>query len=482
MMPEETQLWTEKFYPASLEQFVGNPQAVEQAQRWAQEWSAGKKQTPLLLFGQTGTGKTTLAYLIAKSQGWDVFELNASDFRSKDIIERIVGAASQSGSFTGRKRLVLLDEVDGLHRVDRGGAAAITKILKETNNPVILTANDVYADRKLLPVRTACTLVEFKKINYLSIAKRLRELCTAENISFEDEAIAALAKNGGGDFRAALLDVQSLGVKGSINMPDVENMGGRERTEKIFGILGKIFRGKTLQEIRNARFSADVNTEHLQNWIDENIPRALTKPIDTANAYAMLSRADVFNGRIMKRQNWGFLRYSSELATAGVSLSRENEYHDFVMYKFPSLLSRMSRSKGVRATKKSLGRKVGKVTHSSSRSIVTRDLPYLQTMFENKQRAAELTAQFDFDENEVAFLMNTKPTTKKVQKILEAAGAMRAEKIAERRKGAALSAVSQEDAAEAEAVPKPKAEEEPADETEKSEPLQHEDRNQTRLF
>ena len=46
---------------------------------------------------------------------------------------------------------------------DRGGASAIASIVKESNNPVILTANDLYGDKKLIPFRTICELKEFKK-------------------------------------------------------------------------------------------------------------------------------------------------------------------------------------------------------------------------------------------------------------------------------------------------------------------------------
>ncbi|MFH1224514.1 MAG: replication factor C large subunit [Candidatus Diapherotrites archaeon] len=488
---EPAPIWTEKFRPSSFAEFIGNPQAAEQAQKWAQEWvsrgrtgggaegasrgEGGNKPKPLLLFGQSGSGKTALAYLLARSQGWDVFELNASDFRNEEMIERLAGAASQGASFSGKPRLVLLDEVDGLQAVDRGGAAAMVKIIREAQNPVILTANDIYSNRKLAPMRTECTLVEFKKINYLSIAKRLREICVAEGIKFDDEAIALLAKNSSGDFRAALLDLQSLAQKGSIEKEDVETLGTRERTEKIFTVLDKIFKGKTLKEIRSARMGSEISGEMVMNWVDENIPLAFPLPEDTAGAYESLSRADVFNGRIMKRQNWGFLRYSSELATSGVSIGRKNAPHGFIMYKFPSMISRMGRSKGVRATKKNIALKVGKQTHSGVKSVIKDDLPYLRAIFENKPRAAELTAQFCFDENEVAFLMGTKPETKKVQKVLEEAEVLRTQRVAEKRKvKGAFAAVSEEDATAE--IPEKKETEIPAP------PHDHADSSQTKLF
>jgi replication factor C large subunit len=98
-----------------------------------------------------------------------LFELNASHFRTKDIIEKIVGAATQNASFDGKKRLVLLDEIDGIHgKEDKGGLQAILQVIKDSQNPLILTANDIYADKKLAPLRTACTLWQFMHMSKLS--------------------------------------------------------------------------------------------------------------------------------------------------------------------------------------------------------------------------------------------------------------------------------------------------------------------------
>ena len=185
-----TQLWPDKFFPKNFSEFIGNASIVEAARSWGEAWEQGKAQKPLLFFGQPGNGKTCLAILLAQYFDWQLFEMNASDARTKDIIERVAGAASQGSSFSGKKRLILLDEVDGLQgNADRGGVAAINRVIKQSKNPVILTANDLYGNQKMLPFRSSCELMQFKKINYLTIAKRLRELLESEKIQFEEEAV-----------------------------------------------------------------------------------------------------------------------------------------------------------------------------------------------------------------------------------------------------------------------------------------------------
>ena len=423
-----SEMWTETFFPKSLEEFIGNVEIVKEAELWAKNWSAGKSAKPLLLYGQSGAGKTALAHLTATLNDWDLFELNASDFRSKEIIDRIAGAAALNSSFSGKKRLVLLDEVDGLQSRDRGGAGAIISILRDTKNPVILTANNIYADKKLAPIRAICKTLEFKKINYLSIAKRLREILSMQNVEFEEEAVKELAKNCSGDFRSALIDLQALSMSGKISSESVKNFGERMRLEKIFKVMVKIFKGTEMAEIRKTVFASDVSKDLLLRWIEENIPRQYSGN-DVASAFEVFSRADRFNGRIMRRQYYGFLRYSTDLMTSGVAFAREKDYHSFIPFQFPTLLSKLARSRSTRELKRGIAEKIGKKTHSSIRKVMSSDFPFIKMNFEEKQRALELTAQFEFDEKEVAFLLNTTPKTKKVANLIEEANALRAKEI-----------------------------------------------------
>lgn len=427
-------LWPDKFFPKDLGEFIGNSDIVETTRKWGVSWEESGGGKPLLFFGATGSGKTCLAVLLAEYFGWQLFELNASDARTKDIIEKVAGAASQGSSFSGKKRLVLLDEVDGLQgNADRGGVAAINKIIKQSKNPVILTANEVYGSQKMVPFRSSCEMVQFKKINYLTIAKRLRELLTQEKIGFDAEAIKLLAQNCSGDFRSALLDAQTLALSGVVDMKAVESLGYRERQQDVFRTMGKILKSDSVEGIRNARFKSDLDSGMLFNWIGENIPRHFTKGFDTANAFERLSRADIFNGRVIRRQHYGFLRYSSELMTSGVALSRENDYSGWIQYQFPSLIRKLGSSKSLRNLKKELGKKVGALTHSSSREFVSQDLPFLLMVFSNKEKAVQLSASLNLTVEEIAFLMGTKPTTKKAEKVFEAAQEIRQKELVEKR-------------------------------------------------
>ncbi|MBI5553331.1 MAG: replication factor C large subunit [Candidatus Diapherotrites archaeon] len=411
-------LWTEKYFPVSWEGFVGNSEIVEKVRSWAQEWANGKPQPPLMLWGATGAGKTALAYLAAKLMDWDVLELNASDLRSADEIERLAGHAGVNATLWGRMRLILLDEADELQGTDRGGMGAILSVLSSSKFPLLLTANDIYADKKLAPLREKCLCLEFKKINYLSLAVRLREILAQEKIPFDEEAVKLLARNSSGDFRGALLDLQSLASAGNISLAAVESVGSRERQQNVFNVMKEVFHGKTLQQVREARLSSSLDSDMLSAWVEENIPRQIVGESERAEAFAWLSRSDMFRGRIFRRQEYGFLRYSEELGTSAIALSNRHPVKGFVPFQFPLILSALSRSMGKRHLRSGLAQKIGEKTHASVRRVLSADLPYWQFMAQ-EGRAADFVRGMDLSEGELAFLLETEASSVKVKKIME---------------------------------------------------------------
>jgi len=181
--------------------------------------------------------------------------------------------------------------------------------------------------------------------------------------------------------------------------------------------MAKIFKGHNQKEIQEMVFNSEVSRDLLFKWVEENIPRQFEGE-DISNAFNILSRADIFNGRIWRRQHYGFLKYSGALSTWGVGLSRSKDYLGWRPFQFPSLLSSLSATTSKRELKKKVAEKIGKKMHTSKR-FGLQDIPYVQMMLEKKENAPALISYFGFDDKELAFLMNTKADTKKVKNLIE---------------------------------------------------------------
>jgi len=392
----DAMLWCLKHAP-SLEEFAGNMEAVEAARKWAINWKRGKAGKPLLFHGPSGSGKTALALALAAAMGWEVIELNASDLRTREEMARRAGAAGSAGTLTSSQRLLLIDEIDGLQSADRGGGTAALELATRSRHPLIFTAND-YWSPSLSRLRAACTGVEFKRINAHDIERVLKGIAKREGVSASQELLSSIAQESGGDIRGAINDLQAACDGGA---PPTSSLGQREREKKVFSALRAMFKSTSFSEARRAPDGLDLDHDLFKKWVDENIPLEYEGAGELARAFDALSRADVFDGRIIRRQHWGFLRYSSDLLTAGVALAKAEPYRKFTAYSFPTFIRALSASKAERGMEKRISLKVGKALHCSSKEA--RECLPLLAMLAEKAGIRPLAEWLGLDEEEEGF-------------------------------------------------------------------------------
>ncbi len=385
---------------------MGNEDSVAAVKTWAIDWSRGNKGKPLLLYGPPGTGKTALAHALAQEMGWELFETNASNLRTKAEVARVVGAASSMSGLFGGLKLVLIDEVDGLQSADRGGASAVLEIIQNSAQPVILTANDLY-DKSLSLIRFNCRQVELKKINSRTIGKTLKSIAGREKISAPDEVLEFISGNSNGDLRSAVNDLQATaGAKAA------GSIGSRDREKNVFNALRILFKTTNYEEARAASFDLDIDHNMFKKWIEENIPLEYEEAGEVSCAFDCLSRADVFDGRIINRQYWGFLRYSNDLMTAGVALSKKQPYRKFVKYEFPKIIRTLASAKSKNAAFKKIFSKIARKLHVSIKDA-RMFLPLLASLGE-KHGSEALVQYFEFEEDEAETVF-TKEKKKKAE-------------------------------------------------------------------
>jgi len=414
--------WTVKYKPKSITDIVGNRESIEKLVGWVKSWDDGApKKRAVFLYGPPGVGKTATVEALAHDLRMEFVEKNASDYRTEEAIKRFAGLASRYGSLFGGKRLVLLDELDGLTGTsDKGGVKAITEVAKAAECPVVLIADSAY-DQKFSNLRLYCLLIEFKKPLASEVMKHLNRVCSGEGIQADENALKFIAQRSEGDVRSAVNDFQALAQgKKRLTYEDVSWLGYRDRQDSIFNVLRMIIYGKTCVSAKRAVDMADVDIDMLFEWIYENVPEHFADPHDLARAMDALSIADVYRGRIRSSQDWSFTRYVIDFMTAGVAMARQNtKTSGWIPFKFPGRIQALSRSRADRAMRLSIGQKIKRRNHISAFRASKEVVPYLRIIFKNNEEmAAGIARWLDLNSEMVAYLVGSEEKAESILKQL----------------------------------------------------------------
>ena len=428
--------WTEKYRPKKLCEIVGNETAVKELTVWAKEIFKPGSKKAAVLHGPAGCGKTSAAHAVAAENGWEVIELNASDQRSADVIKSIVGPASTSNTFARTTRLIILDEADNLHgNEDRGGTKAITEIVKRSTQPIILTANEKY--RMGQGLLRNCKIITFRRIKSGTVFRVLKRIVEDADIEIRDSTLIYLAKNAHGDLRSAVNDLQALSI--SISISEEIATGRRDIVPDIFGVLKLIFgaEGYELQNALSALHRLDKTPDESIQWIYKNFSYEYDQE-SFLHGLQYLSRADMFLGRVRRRENYKFWRYASSLMACSVlsakemqvsktgigGRGREREERRERYFRSPWQRAKIRNEEGEGKLGKGEKRKSGpvqealaakiatccKVPRSYASSFLTPFLPIF--FFADERKAEEIAASLRLDPAQIAFLLGDTGTGK----------------------------------------------------------------------
>ena len=170
-------LWTEKYRPTTLKDFVGNDDVITKFKSYLKEGDIPH----LLLYGKPGCGKTTLAKIVTSNIDCDYLYINASDENNIDTVRNKIKTFSVSVGFKDIK-IIVLDEAD---YITVQGQAALRNLMEVNSKHTrfILTCN--YHTRIIDPIISRCQTFEIRPLSKKDIAFRLAYILDNEGITYE---------------------------------------------------------------------------------------------------------------------------------------------------------------------------------------------------------------------------------------------------------------------------------------------------------
>ena len=287
------QLWTEKYRPSTLTDYVFRDQAQrEQVQGWVRSGAI-----PHLLFsGSPGVGKTTLARILIHELGidpFDVMEINASRENNIDTIRAKITGFVQTMPF-GDFKIVLLDEAD---YITPNGQAALRGVMETYSSTArfILTCN--YPNRVIPALHSRCQGFHIEKVDVTEFTARMATILVSEGVELDIDTLDSYVKATYPDLRKCINLCQMNSVDGVLTRPTGDE--GGTTADYLLTVVDMFKRGK-LREARTL-LCQNVRSEDMEalfRWMYDNLTLWGTTPEQQDQAIVIIRNGAANNSLV----------------------------------------------------------------------------------------------------------------------------------------------------------------------------------------
>jgi replication factor C small subunit len=258
-------LWVEKYRPKSIDGYVFRD---DHQRKQVETWIKDRSIPHLLLSGNAGIGKTTLAKILISELGieeYDVLEINASRTNSVEDVRDKITNFVQMIPF-GPFKVVLLDEADYL---SPNAQAALRGVMEEYHSTArfILTCN--YPNRIIPAIHSRCQGFHVERTDLTEFTARVATILVNETVDFDLETLDNYVKVTYPDLRKCINLVQQNVNEGTLAAP---NKGDQGEADWKFDMVSLFKEGKITEarKLLCGKIRAE-EMEEVYRWLYDNL-------------------------------------------------------------------------------------------------------------------------------------------------------------------------------------------------------------------